>query len=400
MKVSLKKLLYSLICLYPLLNISICYLCDGDNMATFSAIYCCILLGIIFIDVKRYKIQTIFIMLCGMLTIIVSYIREEVIYSIYSILFVITMLCLNFFSELYFNIDDFGKYIAKKKEVCFVPQILFLIVLFYHYSLHGLRYGWSTSVLQGPYNYPHTLAYILLLLAMLDAFLWIRIKSKFGFILAGLNLLLLLLTAVRAALLATCFAVLYLLLRFVTAKQIKKLLLFVGIGLVVLFIAYKYGFLNGLIAKTELAIAHSSITNGRGNIVLVSLNTLRSDGRNGIDYFFGVGLRELLNNNYRYLGYAIHAHNDFIDVFICYGIFDLGLYMYSFHKFARKNRVWIWLCVGCLAIGNGLFMYIDAIPMLFFARLFFETFSYNTDSLIDKIYKLKERADERSGVFM
>lgn len=392
MKVSLKKLLYSLICLYPLLNISICYLCDGDNMATFSAIYCCILLGIIFIDVKRYKIQTIFIMLCGMLTIIVSYIREEVIYSIYSILFVTTMLCLNFFSEIYFDIDDFGKYIGEKKEICFVPQILFLIVLFYHYSLHGLRYGWSTSVLQGPYNYPHTLAYILLLLAMLDAFLWINTQSNLGFILAGLNLLLLLLTAVRSALLAACFSILYLLLRFVTDKEIKKLLLFIGIGLLTVFIAYKYGFLNGLIAKTELAIAHSSITNGRGNIALVSLNTLASDGRTVVDYFFGVGMGELLNNNYRYLGYAIHAHNDFIDVFVCYGIVDLGLYIYSFHKFAKKNWIWIWLCIGCLAVGNGLFMYIDAVPMLFFARLFFESISYNADSLIGKIYKVRGRS--------
>lgn len=392
MKVSLKKLLYSLICWYPLLNISICYLYAGDNMVTFSVIYCCILLGIMFIRVMKYKIQTIFIIVCGLLTIMISFIREDMIYSTYSVLFVVTMLYLNFFSEIYFDIDDFSEYVRKKKEICFAPQVLFLMVLFYHYSLYGFKAGWSTAVLQGPYNYPHTLAYLLLLYAMLDAFLWINTQSKPGFILAGLNLLLLLLTAVRSALLAACFSILYLLLRFVTDKEIKKLLLFIGIGLLILIIAYKYGFLNGLIAKTELAIAHSSITNGRGNIALVSINTLMSDGRTVVDYFFGVGMGELLNNNYRYLGYAIHAHNDFIDVFVCYGIVDLGLYIYSFHKFAKKNRIWIWLCIGCLAVGNGLFMYIDAVPMLFFARLFFESISYNADSLIGKIYKVRGKS--------
>lgn len=393
MKVSLKSIVYNLICIYPVLNIFVCYLSDGDTMLIFSALYTCqLLLGIMIYEKKCTK-QTLLLVLYGFVNIGVTCARETgKAYIANAILFAVTLCSFQVFSDHYIDIKDFAEYVKKRRVICYVVQILFWMILLYHYSLYGLRYGWSTYVLQGPYNYPHTLAYLLLLLALLDIFLWNSENSGFGLVTAGINLALMLLTAVRVALLAACIAILFLLIRFMTTKSFRRFLIFLVIGTLALVLTYQYGIFTALFEKTQEAIGHSDISNGRGTIAITSLKALMDgEERNILHFLFGVGQQRLLSNNFKYLRSAVHAHNDFVNALVCYGIIGLGMYVYGFSRFARKNKTGIWLCVGCLAFGNGLFMYIDAIPMLLYARLFFEGVSYKEGSVAEITQKKRKR---------
>lgn len=392
MKLSVKTLLYNLICIYPAINILVCYLSSGNNMLIFSLIYCCILIVIIFVRKGFIERSTLWIILAGVVTVILSFFRELYLTNVSSsILFAVTMIFLLFYSESYFGIQEFGSYFLSKKTLFYFAQIIFYAILYYHYLVNGLRYGWSTKVLQGPYNYPHTLAYLLLLMIMADVYLWVMTKSRLGFLLAGINLILIFLTAVRVVLMVSCFSILFIVLRFMSGKQLRKLLIFLTVGVCILLIASRYGIFQALIQKTNLAIKNSSITNGRLNIAQTSMRALMADGGGKIvNCVFGVGMQNLLRSNFIFLRAAIHAHNDVIDVLVCYGVINAVLYTYSFFRFARRNKFWIFLCIGGLALGNGLFMYIDSIPMLIFARLFFEMPQCRADCVLGKSYRQME----------
>lgn len=368
-----KRLLYSLICVYPLINILVCYIFKGDNMNTFSIIYCGMLIIILLMQKKQISKCLFLTGFLGIFTIVLSMIRETGIIHISSaVMFVVTIFCFFCFSERYFDIDDFGKYIVGKKHSWYLLQAIYLLILLLHYTQYGLTAGWNTWVLKGPYNYPHTLAYLLLFFTMADAYLWIQAKSGIGFLFAGISFVLIFLTAVRVVLLAAAMAILFMLWQFMANKQFKKVLFFIVIGIVGAAIAYKFGLLEALIRKTRLALWSGSITNGRGNIVKMSIKALTMDGSKGIfNSIFGVGMEQLLASNKINMKVAIHAHNDLIDVLVCYGVINLAIYIYGLYKLEKKHRICFLLCIGVLALSNGLFMYIDSIPMLIFARLFF-----------------------------
>lgn len=381
--VSSKSVFYSLVCIYSFANILVCYIFKGENMNTFSVIYCGMLIGILLIYDKCVCKQFFYYAIWGVLTVALSIKREsEIIYISSALMFVVTTFCFLFFSEKYVNIEEFGKYIICEKHVCYVIQTAYFLILLIHYMQYGLKAGWNTWVLQGPYNYPHTLSYLLLFFALMDIFLWIRAKSGIGLCFAGISVALALLTAVRVALLSAVIMVLFILWRFMVGENIRKLLFCLVVGGVGIAIAYKVGLLEALIEKTRLAVARGNISNGRGNIIKTSLKALTMDKSKGVfNSVFGIGMKQLLASNKENMEAAIHAHNDLIDVFVCYGVGNLFFYMHSLYKFVRKYRVWFLLCIGMLVLGNGLFMYIDAVPMLLFIRLFFErTFAVDGDS--------------------
>ena len=139
---------------------------------------------------------------------------------------------------------------------------------------------------------------------------------------------------------------------------------------VCIYIAYNYGLFDALLTKSKLALENGSISNGRSSILISSLYALKQ-GNEYVNTICGVGMTNLLKWNGININANIHAHNDFVDALVGFGLIGLGIYVYNFVKFCKNSFIWMMGTVGFLAYVNGLFVYSDIIPILIYAKLLF-----------------------------
>ena len=374
-KLNNRNIIHNLIIVYPLINIITCYVFNGDNMNVFSWAYCMVLCALVVINrglKMSKKLMITFPIL--IITILISFLREESFtFAVGSLLFSATVLYLLLFEENKKKDAVSVDLLLNKSKLYVIIQIAYVSVLLFWVSRHGLRAGWNTWVLQGPYNYPHTLSYILLFFLIGDLLFFLKRKEKIYVILAGVSTILVFMTAVRTTLFSAVFVFLYFFRELLDKKKMKYLIIVAIVAVVAVFLAERYGLLNALFQKTKLAVTvNNSFSNGRLQIASASLRTLSNyKGNKILCYLFGTGLTELANNNNIYIGERIHAHNDFIDILVCYGIINLTLYVYAFFR-SKKAYPWFVATIGLLAAANGLYMYIDCIPIIVIARLYFE----------------------------
>ena len=370
MKTNLKQIRLYMVFIYPLINILICFLSKGDNMNILSTGYC-ILIILLSFKINKIDKKTIITIIILSITVLITGTREtDRIGFVSSLTYSATILMFIVYSEKYIGIDELTIFSDKHEKLFYLVQSLYIFVLLIHVAIYGFVAGWNTYILQGPYNYPHTLAYFLELMIMVDVYYWIKKKTKLSMVLLIISEGAVFLTAVRTVLLSTMVVALFVIYKLINKKRFDKLLGIIMLGIMSLCIAYKYGILDSLIAKTKLALSNSTITNGRFNIAASSLKALnKKDGISFINYITGVGMSQLMASNNKLLYAPIHAHNDIIDVLVCYGIVNLWLYIKYFYKFAKTNLFWICGTIGILVISNGLFPYIDCIPILIFTRL-------------------------------
>lgn len=368
MKISVNKIKLFLILWYPLSNLTICYIFKGDMMNVFSV---CISGVLVLLNYKKLLSKRINggILFWIFITLLVSICRGKNSDIVSCVLYAVTCMVLIVDAEI--DISKIRACVIKYWKMFFSMQILFFMVLFFYVSQYGFTAGWDTYVLQGPYLYPHTLAYILLMMMMVDCYIWMNSKTKISLLFIALCVGCIVLTAVRSVLVAVAIIVLYILYSLLDHRNFKKLLFCLLIGSIAVAVAYKIGLFEMVIHKTDLAIKNSSITNGRGDIILSSLKALNGKWL-AIKCFFGVGMDALQVNNLINYGAAIHAHNDLIDIFVCYGIPNLILYLYLFWKFSKDNFIWYTLSLGVLVLFNGLFPYIDCIPILIYSKILFD----------------------------
>lgn len=368
MKISTNRINNFLLLWYPLLNLVICYSFMGNMMNTFSLLICGI---IVFTNykklLKRKNYEVIWFWV--LVTLCVPFVRDERPGITSCMLYSITCMILIVDSET--DISKIRKIFIDHSGSFLCMQILFFGVLAVYVLQYGLTAGWDTYVLQGPYLYPHTLAYIILLMMMVDCYLWMNSKKNVVFLFIVICAGCIVLTAVRSVLIVVAITALYALHRLFDRQKFNKLLFSLLIGVTVLAVAYRMGIFEIVVHKTNLALANSSITNGRGDIVLSSLKALEGDWIL-VKYLFGVGMDALQANNLLYYGADIHAHNDLIDVLICHGIPNLLIYIYLLEKFSRNNIIWFAVSLGILVLFNGLFPYIDCIPILLYSKILFD----------------------------
>lgn len=393
MKLSYKKILYFLLIIYPVINIIVYFIFHGNNMNIFSCVYCFALFILNMAATKGKVVKTDIPMIVWMLlTVILSFARESS-YSFGSgsLLLVGTMIYLMLFSEnARYNLID-GAIINRYEKLFLTAQIIYIGLLLIYVIQNGLTYGWGTRVLQGPYNYPHTLAYILLLFTMGDFFYFIKNRDKISLIFATVTIALILMTAVRTVILSLVVVLLYILKEFLDIKKIKNLISLIFFGLIGFYFINRYNLINALFQKTALAVQNNSITNGRWAILVASLNSIRTfQGDPIYAFLFGIGMSALTSNNYLTYGAAIHAHNDFVDIIVCYGVINLVIYIYLFLRFTKTGRLWFLLTIGLLAIGNGLYMYIEAVPMLYISRVLFESGKKSSYINFIKVRRMKQ----------
>ena len=193
-------------------------------------------------------------------------------------------------------VKEYIEYFVKKKNQFYIVQLVFLIILFLFVMKNGLTAGWNTWVLQGPYNYPHTLAYLFLFMMMLDTFYFIEFREKFVILFIAVSFACIILTAVRSVLIASIIVIGYIFYRVFSRKQFIKFILYCFLLFVCIYIAYNYGLFDALLTKSKLALENGSISNGRSSILISSLYALKQ-GNEYVNTICGVGMTNLLKWN-------------------------------------------------------------------------------------------------------
>lgn len=280
--------------------------------------------------------------------------------------FFLFILLMNIFSSKhYLSILDI--YITEhKKMISFViiAYIFFLMQSIFFFD--GIKKGWNTFVLCGPYSLPHILAYEMLVILMLCLLNYKHTNNKIWLMLALYFELMIVLTCVRSAVLAS--AIIFI--TFTSWFKLKRKINFVIIGIFILSIFLYYGIFDQIIEKTTFAIQNGSITNGREWIVNSMLKTFRESTIH--EQIFGSGYFNLIESNYHNLGTAIQGHNDFLTVLISFGLIGITLYIWNFLSFIKgKNFVLFFAFLFILAFYNGLFLYMPMVIGLGIAKLFF-----------------------------
>ncbi len=367
-----KTIFFNMILVYPLINIIVCTLFKGDNMIIFSLIYCLLLVLLYITEFRKISISSLITFAILMFILVLEIGRDTHMISLYAA-FIVTNIMLCIYSSDKISITEYINFFVNKKISFYNIQVFYFAILILYVAKNGLRAGWNTWVLQGPYNYPHTLAYILCFMLMLDAFFFIEFKDRIAFVFILLNLISIFLTAVRSVLLVAIIVLVFIFFRMLSKKQFFKLIFYVVLTVIGLLLAYKHGIFNALLAKNRLAISHGSLSNGRNNIASSSIKAI-TKGNIYINILGGIGMTNLLKWNGININASIHAHNDFIDAIVCYGICGFGIYVYNFLKFSKYKYIWILGTLVLLAYGNGLYVYIDVIPLIIYARILF---SYN-----------------------
>lgn len=246
-----------------------------------------------------------------------------------------------------------------------------LILLFWGVLLvsciwfNGLRstgnWGISFPILYGPFSLPHNLAYLLMILYCV-ASIQLRVTGNKIFlatmVLTGIAAIF---TGARSGILGIFMlaGVDYLSIR----GSSKKLSIAVVGLLILLYLGLFTDVLlhNPLVEKTLSAYSSGSITNGREIFSSYLMGHYIND-TTAAEKIFGIGLtgiRALMRSAFG--GSGIHAHNDFVNILMGFGVLGFVPYLVAFIAFCRKSSKLLFSLsvLGMLAFYNGLYMYIE-----------------------------------------
>lgn len=378
-KITYHSLLCWLLLLFPAVDIMVCYFSNGDNMNFLAFVYVILLIIVCYrmygnslLHIKR---KFLLLIIDGLLVILISFLREpEFAQSVISMLYVATLLFLYVFAENKFHADFLKKFIKENRNKYYIVQLIYYFFIFIYFKQNGLVIGYGTQVFQGPYNLPHTMAYLLTGLFVIDIYLFLAEKSYIGIAFALSATAIVLTTGVRVVLIPIAIVGVFLVTRLVERSYYSRLMIVAIIAAIGIYIIYRYGLLTTLIEKTNVSLKYQhSISNARGRIYMGSIKSYVIDETNWIiKLVAGIGLNALEQGNIVYAKGPIQAHNDFLNVFICYGFINGIIYSYYFLKFNRKHTGWFLLSVGVLAFGNGLFPYTEMVPLIIYFRLLFD----------------------------
>lgn len=256
--------------------------------------------------------------------------------------------------------EKFLKYVSQKQSIAILTTWITLVVLLISLVTgSGFLASQRTIVFVGCFTLEHELAYhciiVYSILSIVDESKW---KRQVPY-LKVLIVIFCLLTAVRSAAIA-----LFILLFFDFRKYNinKKILLASVAGIVIIFIVLNPRIIQNipLITKTVAAENVGDISNGR-----TMLNN------RGKQYFlnnmslheqlFGITMSDLRNKIY----FGLHAHNDFYNILIGYGIVFVLITMVLLILFCKgKNGIFLCLIMISLAVFNGLYMYSEMVISL------------------------------------
>lgn len=362
----------SFLCImYPLVHVFLAYILNGEWLLSFYFIFSLIVFcSFMLIHYIRFRACFVkgknLILLCSLL---IEGVITCAMYKITAFKFYFPFAFCVIYFILYSNnafFYAFKKYVnLHQKLIICIQVVYYLFLMLSVLSGTGIDSGgWGTTTLKGPYSINHVLAYELLVFTVINQLLWIAQRSSVIFVLSCINIILIILTGVRGVLLSL-FVVLFF--SFLTQKVQKKFLISIVIMFLFVYLYNYTGLFQGLIEKTNHAILNGSATNGRAKIFYNSLCALISQN-SILNLFFGIGYDNLLNYNDIYIYMPIHAHNDFIDALVQYGIIGLTVYMIAilsmFKVLKTKFSMMVYILIFLpLAAFNGFYMYETVVVM-------------------------------------
>lgn len=382
-KIGLERTIFSFVLFYPLMHILI-----ATFLPDLSSKIILLFLFIILCYFIKHTSKRRFIFVCSFLCIYVFYnffnyhlfqVKHSDFYT-----FVLLALIFAVYSQRKI-IDKFYNYMLNKERIFLIEEIIFFLVLLYTIVWdNGLKvdFGSKMPVLFGPYEVPHMLGYMLIILYCLNAFFQRMSKKKVFVILKILCTILVIWTAARSAVLGLSIIIFA---DFILTKNINRKFIILGIsviGFLYLVLFTDVIIDNPLMQKTLSAMDNGSITNGREMFSGIAMRYY-NENTNFIEKILGIGMNNVRNLflHTSTIRVAIHAHNDYVNALVGYGAVGLGLYIWGQLMQVKVLRDWkmkilIQFFIFILAYYNGFAMYAMFTPCLIVIYVFMNQQQY------------------------
>lgn len=378
-RLSFEKILCSIVLFYPVIHIALYLVSDGLTRK-FAQLF---LIFLIYAEFKlviqtsrRRKDHWIYILMIAALIgynwvkFGLNYIFHQDFYGFILLIFILLV-----FSE--------DKYIYRIKEMLNDEITIEIILLMFHllivYSVlfaNGMiddgTWGMSIPVLYGPFSVPHILSYMEIITYCYASNMFFKTDKIRFLVFMGISVICSLWTGARSGFLALAIVVFadYLRLKRVSWKV---LIMYVGVimcGYLVLFtdIINKVPMLQ----KTIIAFTGGSVSNGREDFLAYILNCFWNF-TTGMEKAFGIGLSKIRFLMHLKWKSYIHAHNDFANILVGFGIIGFVLFIALFVRYLKKIPRWIYFAIVLfiLAFTNGLYMYLAFTPSIPVLAAFF-----------------------------
>ena len=185
-------------------------------MNTFSITICGVIILFSYKKMLKGRV-TIITIFWLFVTLLVSIFRDTKIGVVNCITYLVTVVVFMIYAKE--DVGDLKKYFLKCSREFFIMEIIFFLLLIVYVYQYGFTAGWDTYVLQGPYIYPHTLAYIMLLMLMVNCYIWMNSKKGIAIFFALICAGGVVLTAVRTVLISVAILALYVMYKLIDYKS-------------------------------------------------------------------------------------------------------------------------------------------------------------------------------------
>lgn len=272
-------------------------------------------------------------------------------------------------SDMYYSFKCYLK--QRKSQFLLITTIILLLIVYSIINSAGDHYNFGVvgiKILYGPYDIPHNIAYLSLLMY---AFCMAYYKGVENILFAFIKLVFsvcVILTGVRSAFLA--LAVLGLADFYYMKNNRRKYLIVFATFLLFCYMVFFTDILysNPIIQKTVVAAKAGNITNSRGTIARIILNSYINN-TTWYEKIFGMGIDGVRNAMLVGLGVLAHGHNDYVNALCGYGIIGFIIYFFCQIEIGyvisnKKNKIWLEICLFILIFSNGLAMYVVITPCI------------------------------------
>ena len=277
--------------------------------------------------------------------------------------------------------SDFFQYFNSSKNRFIVYVALFAAAVIYSVIfMDGLQVKSYSPipVLYGPYGVGHMLAYVLIVIYCGCAVYDRDLKSKLFIVLRVLCVICIFITAVRTATLAIAVIVVT---EFLSIRKAGTKVIIAAISilvLVTLLVETDILINNPIIQKTLYASeVGGSVTNGREWYRDIEMDYY-FNSTNLFQKLFGVGMTSVYECIDDILGVRIHAHNDYVNILVGYGLVALVMFIICQLRLSKIcNSIWskilFQVFIFILAYYNGFAMYIMLTVSFPIVMCFFES---------------------------
>ena len=129
--------IYTMLLIYPAINVLIAYLYSGDMMNTFSFLFSFFIIALICNG--KIKKTDIIIFAFALIIPIIGILREERDTAYFSLQFFDLVITFIFYSEFYINKDEFSDFVFKNRKLIHLAYIFIYYLLFLSFQKYGFE---------------------------------------------------------------------------------------------------------------------------------------------------------------------------------------------------------------------------------------------------------------------